>query len=120
MATGVLWKGIAILPGLVSRTADLPLQWNLFGSREQTGTLIDSLGESPRVRYFGHVSLEEALKHIDVILHLSLNLDPYPTVLLEAARAGLPVIATNTGGSPEIVVDGDTGIFGAAWRFTSD
>jgi len=32
-----------------------------------------------------------------------------PTVLLEAAVAGLPVVATNVGGTPEIVVDGVTG-----------
>jgi glycosyltransferase involved in cell wall biosynthesis len=31
-------------------------------------------------------------------------------VLLEAARAGLPAIATCTGGSPEIVSEGITGL----------
>jgi glycosyltransferase involved in cell wall biosynthesis len=110
MATGILWKGIELIPRLVERTADLPVEWNLFGSREDTGAVLDPLSTMPRVRYFGRVPLHEALPRIDILLHLSLNLDPYPTVLLEAARAGIPVIATSTGGSPEIVADGETGI----------
>jgi len=110
MATTMLWKGIGILPGLVQQTMDLPLQWNLFGGCENTGVILDSLRKSPRVHYHGTVPLEEALRHIDILLHLSTSLDPYPTVLLEAARAGIPAIATNTGGSPEIVADGRTGI----------
>ena len=110
MATSLRWKGIGMLPDLIQRTADLPLEWNLFGSRAETGDTLDRLTAMPRVRYFGHVPLDEALKHVDVMLHLSLNLDPYPTVLLEAARAGIPAIATTTGGSPEIVSDGSTGI----------
>ncbi|HUO86960.1 MAG TPA: glycosyltransferase, partial [Thermoanaerobaculia bacterium] len=36
--------------------------------------------------------------------------DAYPTVLLEAAAAGLPVIATHGGGVPEIVADGESGL----------
>ncbi|MCZ7585334.1 MAG: glycosyltransferase [Deltaproteobacteria bacterium] len=35
--------------------------------------------------------------------------EPLSRVLLEAAGAGLPVIATDAGGNAEIVVDGETG-----------
>jgi glycosyltransferase involved in cell wall biosynthesis len=37
-------------------------------------------------------------------------MDAFPTVLLEAAAAGLPVVATRVGGVPEIVIDGATGV----------
>jgi len=35
--------------------------------------------------------------------------DSFPTVVLEAMAAGKPVVATNWGGSREMVVDGETG-----------
>lgn len=110
MATGLKWKGIDVLAETAARMGNLPLCWNLFGTREQTADDLDALRAREGVQYHGVVPLYEALPQIDVLLHLSKNLDPYPTVLLEAARAGTPVIATATGGSPEIVEDGVTGL----------
>jgi len=111
MACGLEWKGVGLLPELVRRTADLTVDWKLFGnSSPDTQAAMDQLSTQPNVKCFGRVPLDEALAEMDVLLHLSLMFDPYPTVLLEAARAGLPVIATSTGGSPEIVRDSATGI----------
>jgi Glycosyltransferase len=111
MAVSSMWKGIGMLPDLIERTKDLPLHWNLFGLRSsETAPVLDALSQHQRVTYSGVVPLIEALPRMDILLHLSLALDPYPTVLLEAARAGLPAIATNTGGSPEIVVHEKTGL----------
>lgn len=42
-------------------------------------------------------------------LNLSTYLDPFPTVNLESMALGLPVIATRLGGTPEAIVDGETG-----------
>ncbi|HEX6201395.1 MAG TPA: glycosyltransferase family 4 protein, partial [Thermoanaerobaculia bacterium] len=36
--------------------------------------------------------------------------DAFPTALLEAAAAGLPAVASASGGVPEIVADGETGV----------
>lgn len=45
----------------------------------------------------------------DILLHPS-RVDAFPTVLLEAMAASLPVVATSVGGIPEIVEDGRTGL----------
>jgi len=45
----------------------------------------------------------------DVLLHPS-HADAFPTALLEAFAASVPVVATAVGGIPEIVTDGETGV----------
>lgn len=45
----------------------------------------------------------------DIVLVLSLYMDPFPTVNLEAMAAGKPVIATCYGGTPEAIKDGENG-----------
>jgi glycosyltransferase involved in cell wall biosynthesis len=111
MAATVPWKGATLLPELVRRMGDSPVEWHLFGTPElETIPIVEELSSRPRVTFHGQTPLTEALRHIDVLLHLSLALDPYPTVLLEAARAGIPAIASTTGGAPEIVDDGRTGL----------
>lgn len=48
------------------------------------------------------------LRATDVLLHPT-SMDAFPTALLEAAAARVPVLATAVGGIPEIVEDGVTG-----------
>jgi glycosyltransferase involved in cell wall biosynthesis len=45
----------------------------------------------------------------DVLL-LPSQMDAFPTSLLEAASVGVPAVATEVGGIPEIVTDGETGL----------
>jgi glycosyltransferase involved in cell wall biosynthesis len=45
----------------------------------------------------------------DVVVVPSIYLDPFPTVNLEAMAVGKPLITTCYGGSPEAVVDGESG-----------
>jgi glycosyltransferase involved in cell wall biosynthesis len=52
---------------------------------------------------------EEALNAADIYVCPTL-VDTAPLVLLEAMRAGLPIVATNVGAIPEIVVDGVNGL----------
>ena len=53
------------------------------------------------------------LDAVDVCLHPS-RADAFPTTLLEAMAASVPVLATAVGGIPEIVEDGRTGVLIAA------
>jgi FkbM family methyltransferase len=48
-------------------------------------------------------------KQADLVLVCSLN-EAFGLVTLEAMSLGKPVIATNSGGTPEIIQDGDTGL----------
>ncbi len=48
----------------------------------------------------------------------SLFPDPCPTVVLEAMAAGVPLVASRTGGVPELVVDGKTGLLVAPGNAT--
>lgn len=48
------------------------------------------------------------LNELDLVVHPA-NQEPYGRVLLEAAASGVPVVATDVGGTAEIVIDGATG-----------
>lgn len=53
--------------------------------------------------------LRAAYELADVVVVPSVYLDTFPTVNLEGMAAGKAVIATCFGGSPEVVIDGETG-----------
>jgi glycosyltransferase involved in cell wall biosynthesis len=58
----------------------------------------------------GHVDeVMPLLDATDVLLHPTL-VDAFPTALLEAMAAGVPIVASAVGGIPEIVEDGLTGV----------
>ncbi len=62
-----------------------------------------------RVRFTGWVrSLPELYAALDVVALASLG-EGTPVALIEAASAGLPVVATDVGGVADVVVDGETG-----------
>jgi glycosyltransferase involved in cell wall biosynthesis len=66
------------------------------------------LGE--RVRFVGEVDDVEARMAASQVVVLASRWEGLPLVLLEAMRAGLPVVATDVGGVAEAVVDGITGL----------
>ena len=70
------------------------------------------LGLTDRVRFSGYLPRTEFLALLGagaLFANLSLYLDPFPTVNLEAGAAGRPVVGTCFGGTPEVVLDGQTG-----------
>jgi len=64
-----------------------------------------------RVRFLGPRSdIPDLLSALDVVVHASVLPEPFGRILIEAMALGKPVVASNAGGVPEIVVDGRTGV----------
>ncbi len=88
------------------------VRWNLYGNQSASSPPeIKALSptKSPQIVWHGLKPAAEIYRTNDAVFHPSLRFDPYPTVLMEAATAGLPVVATDVGGTREIVQHGQTG-----------
>ncbi|WP_429311458.1 glycosyltransferase family 4 protein [Paenibacillus mucilaginosus] len=71
--------------------------------KEKLFALAGELGVTDRVHFLGlRRDVPELLRQADVFV-LSSVYDTFPTAVLEAMRAGLPVISTDVGGVPEMV-----------------
>ena len=72
--------------------------------------LAEELGIRERVEFKGsRGDVPEVLEQSDVFV-LASKMETLPISILEAMRAGLPVIASDVGGVSEEVVDGETGL----------
>ena len=67
------------------------------------------MGERLRVLGFRD-DVDRILGAADVVVVPSKRPDPLPNSAIEAAAAGVPVVAAAHGGLPEIVRDGETGV----------
>ncbi len=77
--------------------------------KEETEALAATLGIADRVRFLGQrMDVAEILAGAQISL-LVTNWEGFPLSILEAMRAGLPVIASAVGGVEESVRDGETG-----------
>jgi len=74
-------------------------------------SLVRELGLGDRVMMLGHRNdIPAILAASDVVLVPSINPEPFGIVTIEAMAAGKPVVASNAGGSLEILTHGDTGL----------
>lgn len=103
-------KGIEVLLEAVPRVRDAVFV--IIGDgplRDEWTRLAESRGVADRVRWAGYrKDVDALLAGCDLFVHPSLD-DAFPTVLLEAMAAGLPIVASSVGGIPEIVTPGVTG-----------
>lgn len=74
--------------------------------------LVAELGLAAATRFLGWVSPEEvpALLNETTLLILPSRSEGLPGVAIQAAQMRRPVVATRVGGSPEVVVHGETGL----------
>jgi glycosyltransferase involved in cell wall biosynthesis len=73
--------------------------------------LAAQLGVEDRVEFLGFTSApEQVLASVDAVAVPSTRPDPLPNSAIEALAAGVPVVAANHGGLPEIVRDRATGL----------
>ena len=106
-------KGVdVLLKALAELKFARPVTATIVGSgpdAEPLQKLASTLGLDGLVTFAGALPVREAfgLGRIMVVPSLA---ESFPYVVLEAAAAGLPLIATNVGGIPEIVADTDTAL----------
>jgi glycosyltransferase involved in cell wall biosynthesis len=73
--------------------------------------LARSLKLENQIEFTGFRSdVSELIARLDILIHASITGEPFGQVVIEGMVAGKPVVATNGGGIPEIVVDGVTGL----------
>ena len=106
------WKGFGIVESWVAKSRHLPVKWMLYGN--VSGTLSERaeqlrLVHPQAVILGGWRPLPEILKEIDLVVVPSLDFEPFSTVVIEAASAGIPAVASRTGGMAEIVAHGESG-----------
>jgi glycosyltransferase involved in cell wall biosynthesis len=85
------WPGVVVLAG------DGPLRLGLEARVRADPALRD------RVRFLGYRSdVPTLLRAADLVVHTSLE-DALPTTLIQALAVGVPIVATDVGGIPDIV-----------------
>ncbi|HEX8172612.1 MAG TPA: glycosyltransferase [Thermoanaerobaculia bacterium] len=103
-------KGIDVL---LQAARSIPDAWFLIVGdgemREAWPRLAQELGVADRVRWAGYRADVDALLAGCDLFVLPTRADAFPTVLMEAMAAGLPVVASDDGGVPEIVERDVTG-----------
>jgi glycosyltransferase involved in cell wall biosynthesis len=78
--------------------------------REPVSALSKELGVADKVIFTGfRTDTPEILSELSISVSSSLT-EGLSNTLLESSASGIPVIATRVGGSPEIVLDGETGL----------
>ncbi|MBU1355216.1 MAG: glycosyltransferase [Candidatus Edwardsbacteria bacterium] len=64
-----------------------------------------------RVIFTGHLeNVYPVLKQLDVLVHCSVEPEPFGRVIIEAMALGVPVIATKGGAVEEIITNGESGL----------
>lgn len=121
---GQLWegKGPQVAIEAISRLRNdphlPPVELDIYGSGtaqfvEHLQNMIERYGLTTRIQLRGLAPREQLVhefRNHDLFLFCSIWDEPFSIVLQEALASGIPTIATTTGGTPEGIVDGQTGL----------
>jgi glycosyltransferase involved in cell wall biosynthesis len=105
------YKGIDNVLDAFRRAPGLRASLDIAGAGELAGACAEAASD-PRIRFHGFVTGEqktELFRSSDVLLFPSLCWEAFGLVALEALSYGVPVLASRTGGIPELIEEGRTG-----------
>jgi glycosyltransferase involved in cell wall biosynthesis len=98
----------SLIDGAVAASSDIPLHVVIVGDGPLRGALeqqAQALGMATSITFLGHRDdAREWLAGCDVYANVSVS-EGLSLTILEAMAAGLPVVATRVGGTPELVDD---------------
>ncbi len=99
------------IPGVIDKHPDTVFLFAGDGEdRARLESIRDQLGLSDQVRFLGHIEDVPALLSItDILCHPSLA-DGLPNSIVEAMAAGVPVLASDTDGIPELIQHEKSGL----------
>lgn len=115
-------KRIPLIIEALSHIDDLQVAWEHFGTGKEKFVNIlksqaeEQLGQLPNIQYtfHGHLPNADYLAYcIDKAFHLFVNVsssEGVPVSIMEALSLGTPVVATDVGGTHELISSGENGI----------
>jgi glycosyltransferase involved in cell wall biosynthesis len=96
------------MKNIASKVPSLQLVVGGTGSVEYERTL-KNMASGLSVKWLGYTTQDVLFKQVDALVVPSRVYDNFPGVIAEAYMYGIPVIGSNRGGIPEMVVEGLTG-----------
>jgi glycosyltransferase involved in cell wall biosynthesis len=110
------WKGQHVLLQALAMVPDVGCIIAgdaLFGEHDYAARLramVSELGLDHRVHFLGHRNdVPRLMQAVDIVVHPSVDPEPFGRTLVEAMLAGVPVIATDTGAARGILAGGAAG-----------
>ena len=104
------FKGIEMLLAVFERLPPDKVSLNIAGrGRDNYLSWLKSRWSKSNINYLGFTAPADFFPSIDVLVVPSLCNDPAPRVVLEAFAYGIPVLAFDSGGTPEMIEDGVSG-----------
>ena len=104
-------KGFEIVARWIEQSPE-NIRWYLYGEIcREFKPYLERVTRSGKgdVVYAGYCEPGEIYRDLDILVHASTDFEAFGLVLAEAACAGIPVVASRSGGPEEIVRDGITG-----------
>lgn len=87
------------------------LFWEEADYEKELRRIVEEGGLKDRVTFLGHRDdIPQVMCAFDILAHTSTKPEPFGLAIIEAMASERPVVAFKSGGIPEIVVDGETGL----------